>query len=446
MSQHPSESPFQDLPAEAAPDEAETPPLRRLQTPAERFRAGEVARDLPGETSPFDAELEAGESDDAELEPSSQQQGEPPIEAAPNPFAPAPRSREVAGRRAVRGKRGAQVRRARRRLKQHAPHYHEKKLGAGAHKPIKAASEPQSDWDRAAQNSMARAALARKKARVRRVIGRVVLASGVLLSVWAGGTALTAPQFNVGRVEIDGVAQTSPAKVKQLAAKLIGQNVFLASRGQVATQVEALPTVASARVARAWSWPPHMKLVVTERQPILQVGAGTTWWVVDEAGIAFRRADRQDDHLDKLTAPQLKPVTGKALPAAPWRRARQLHAALATDNALAMGGDEGQNGEFGGSKQNKFWDLRRIYLDENSAAALRISGKGDLKQHDELLVRLGEEEWATKLKQARVALAYFEKTGRHASELDLVSSEHPRWKPKEVEPVKLAQTTTESTE
>ena len=437
MSQHPSESPFQDLPAEAAPDEAETPPVRRLQTPAERFRAGEVARDLPGETSPFDAELQASEGDDTELEPTPEATDEPPTQAAPDPFAPVSRSRNVEHRRAARGKRGTEVRRARRRLKQHAPHYHEKKRGAGAHKPIQAASEPQSDWDRAAQNSMARAALARKKARVRRVVGRVVLASGVLLSVWAGGTALTAPQFNVSRVEIDGVDQTPPAKVKQLAAKLIGQNVFRAPRGQVATQVEALPTVASARVARAWSWPPHMKLVVAERQPILQVGAGTTWWVVDEAGVAFRRANRHDDHLDKLTAPQLKPVTGKALPAAPWHRARQLRAALAADNALAMREDGGQG-------EGKFWDLRRIYLDENSAAALRISDQGDLKQHGEMLVRLGEEEWATKLKQARVALAYFEKTGRQASELDLVSSEHPRWKPKATEPVQLAQATSES--
>ena len=430
MSQHTSQSPFQDLPPEAAQNQAEAPPVRRLQTPAERFRAGEVARDLSGETSPFDAELDpATDRTDADLEP----RWEEPGEAAPDPLAPPSRSREVSERRAARGKRGVEARRARRRLKQHAPHYHQKKPGAVAHKPIEAAAEnePQNDWDRAAQNSMARAALARKKARVRRVIGRMVLASAALSLVWAGATALTAPQFNVARVEIDGVQQTPSDKVEKLATKLVGQNVFRAPRGRIASEVEALPTVATARVARAWSWPPHMKLVVTERQPILQVGAGTAWWVVDEAGVAFRRADRRDDHLDKLTAPQLSPVTGKALPAASWRRARQLEVAIAADNALAMRAD-------GGSGEGKFWDLRRVYLDENSAAALRISGKGALREHGELLVRLGDEGWAAKLKQARVALAFFEKTGRRAEELDLVSSEHPRWRPKEQEPVKLA--------
>ena len=82
----------------------------------------------------------------------------------------------------------------------------------------------------------------------------------------------------------------------------------------------------------------------------------------------------------------------------------------------------------------KFWDLRRVYLDENSAAALRISGKGALKQHGETLIRLGEEGWPEKLKQARMALAFFERTGRKARELDLVSSDHPRWSPKEQAP------------
>ena len=413
-------SPFQNIPPEAAADEAPMPPLRRLQSPAERFRAGENARDAElsaDELSPFDEpssapqpELDAA-SADAELEP--------PATNAPDPFERLPQARPP------RSARGADARRTRRRVKPHAPHFHQKKPHAVAHKPIKpgAQAEPPSQWDAAAQNSMARAALARKKARARRIFGRVALAGGVLLSVWALGTALTAPQFNVSRVEITGTRAAPPPKVRSLASELIGQNVFRAPKSRIEAQLDAIPIVADAHIARAWSWPPHMKVQIAERQPILQVGAGANWWVVDAQGVAFRRADRNDSALDRLTSPVLQPATGKALPAAQWKRARQLEEALAADNALVAR-------EIGSANDGKFWDLRRVYLDENSAVSLRISDKGTLKQHGETLIRLGEEGWPQKLKQARMALAFFERTGRKASELDLVSSEHPRWRPK----------------
>ena len=421
-----SKSPFQSPPPEIVD---ESTPLRRLQSPAERFRAGEAGRDA--EVSPFDessvglqpagANVEGfSEGDDADLEP--------PATAAtsPDPFERLPHARASNARaQAVsHGRRGAESRRARRRLKQHAPHYHEKKPHALAHKPIKAGaqSEPPSEWDKAAQNSMARAALARKKGRVRRIVGRVAVAAGVLLSVWGVGTALTAPQFNVNRVEINGPLVV-PLRVKVLASELIGQNVFRAPKSRIEAEMRAIPIVANAHVARAWSWPPHMTVQIAERQPFLRVGSGTSWWVADAQGVAFRRADRNDSALYMLTSPEWKPAIGKALPAAQWTRARQLQSALAADNALVAR-------ESGVQSAGKFWDLRRIYLDENGAAALRISGQGALKQHGETLVRLGEEGWPAKLKQARLALAFFERTGRKSSEIDLVSSDHPRWLPK----------------
>ena len=420
-------SPFQDIPLETAIDETEVPPLRRLQSPAERFRSGEQGI----ESSPFDeqsaspqSELDAeGESAFSESVDSESEDAEfePPATEVPDPFERLPNARVQA---TPRLRRGAQSRRARRRLKQQSPHYHEKKPHSVAHKPIKPAaqSEPSSDWDQAAQNSIARAALARRKGRVRRVVTRIMLAGGVLLGVWGVGTALTAPQFDVNRVEITGTRGAPLPRVQSLARELIGQNVFRAPKARLETQLRAIPIVADARVQRAWSWPPHLKVQITERQPILQVGAGTTWWVADAQGVAFRRADRNDSELDMLTSPVLQPATGKALPVAQWKRARQLEAAIASDNALVAR-------ESGAANRDKFWDLRRVYLDENSAAALRISGTGALKQHGETLIRLGEEGWPAKLKQARLALAFFERTGRKASELDLVSSEHPRWRP-----------------
>ncbi len=432
-----SQSPFQNTSPETAVDDAETPSFRRLQSPDERFRAGEVARDAT-ETSPFDEPLlqqsDIGQSDvrHSDIEPSGADAELEPPSSAPDPFERLPQPGTE-----PQGKRGAQTRRARRRLKQHAPHYHEKKPHAVAHKPIKsgAQAEPPDEWDKAAQNSMAKAALARRKNRVRCIVGRIVLASGVLLALWGVGTALTAPQFNVNRVEITGTQRTPSKPLQALATQLVGQNVFRASKARVESEIEAIPTVADVHITRAWSWPPHMKMQVTERQPLLQVGAGTNWWVADAQGVAFRRADRNDSHLYMLTSPQLQPVIGKALPAAQWKHARELEAALAADNALVARENGGlANGSANDSGAGKFWDLRRVYLDENSAAALRISDKGSLKQHGETLVRLGEEGWPEKLKQARVALAFFERTGRKVSELDLVSSEHPRWRPKAEKP------------
>ena len=396
-----SQSPFQNLPAIES-DEAQTPPVRRLLSPAERFGAGEIAR--PIETPPAAPLQETGD----ELE----------TEAAPlDPFQPLPRENSAA----VRNRRGAPTRRARKKIQPHSAHPHQKKPHTVAHNAIKPAPEtpPQNDWDRAAQNSMARALLARKRNRVRRIVARVLLAGFVLFGVWCGGAALTAPQFEVRRVDISGTQRTPLAQVKNIVAQLVGKNIFRAPRGHVEAQVAAIPTVKSARLARVWSWPPHMTLQIAERQPILRVGAGTNWWVADAQGVAFRRADGNDSALYELTSSQFAPALGKPLPAALWKRARELQAALAADNALSAKA----NGD-------KFWNLRRVYLDKNGAASLRIGGEGALKVHDELLIRLGEEGWPAKLRQARVALTYFERTGRRASELDLVSGQHPRWRPK----------------
>ena len=421
MSQFSSQSPFQNVPpASDAPDVA-APPVRRLKSPAERFRAGEVARKTDGpDASTFDALPDiVPDAGDAELEPAH--------DGNPDPFQPLPRdARDNAAPRA-RNRRGAQSQRARRQLEPHAPHHHEKKPHVVAHKPINPApggeAQPQNDWDRAAQNSMARAALARKRARVRRFVGRVLLLGALGLAGWGVVTALTAPQFEVTNVEVTGLRATPRASVEKLAQKLIGKNIFRAPRAQVESAIAAIPTIASAHVERAWTWPPHMRAAIVERQPILQVGYGTTWWVADAQGVPFRRATHDDGALDRLTSEQLKPQTGKPLPTAQWKRARELAAALKADNALA-------SKEKGGSGDDNYWSLRRIYLDKDGAASLRIGESGNLKAHSEMLIRLGEEDWPAKLQQARVALAYFDRTGRQASELDLVSSEHPRWRPK----------------
>lgn len=322
---------------------------------------------------------------------------------------------------------------ARRAAKAHAPQHHEKRPHQVAHLPVNPA--PASAHERTAEhNPMTRALVARQRAKMRRFVARVLGVAAILFVVQCAVAALTAPQFAIKRVEVRGLQSTPAQAVEQLAAPLEGQNIFRARGAALAQKVQALPTVATARIVRPLHWPPQLRLEVTEREPLVRVGAGQSWWVADAQGVPFRRANAGDAALYALTAPQFAPQTGKPLPSPQWARARDLVLALEADNALAAP-TQGASKAPGASRAPRFWQLRRLYLDRDGFAAVRVSGDrnsgASLAAQRELLIRLGEEDWPAKLAQARTALAYFARTGQRARELDLVSGEHPRWRPLE---------------
>jgi len=220
--------------------------------------------------------------------------------------------------------------------------------------------------------------------------------------------ALTSPHFEVRAVAVDGLKVTPEAAVEPIKNQLIGQNWFRAHMRQVAREATSLPTVHTAFVGRELSWPPRLTLHIEERQPFVRVGAGDEWWVVDQEGVPFRRAAPDDTHLYAVTGGPLQPRLGQPLPPRAWRPVVEFTAALA---------DEAQHGQD--------WTLRRIYIDKNGFASLRLTGGA----HDEMLVRLGARPWPEKLRRARRALAYFEATGRHAVALNFVSLKMPTWTP-----------------
>ena len=434
-------------------------PARRLQSPAERFAPPAPDEDAAPDSMPT----------------------EPDASIAPDPFQPLPDAPSKSSpARANRAKT------ARRAPKPHAPRHHEKRPHQVAHLPVKPA--PVAASQRPAEpNAMTRALVARRRARMRHFMTRILGVALFLFVAQCIAAALTAPQFQIKRVEKSGLQSTPAAVVEQLAAPLVGQNIFRARGAALAQKVEALPTVARARVVRPLQWPPHLRLQITERQPFVRVGAGQNWWVADAGGVPFRRATDKDETLYALTAPQFAPQIGKVLPPAPWARARELVLALQADNALAASANAPTNAgatnigagatnigagatnigagatnigagatnigagatNIGAGATNiaanaasdgapvptaasnapPFWQLRRLYLDRDGFAAVRVSGAGALAAQRELLIRLGEEDWPAKLAQARVALAYFGRTGQRAKELDLVSGEHPRWQP-----------------
>jgi hypothetical protein len=187
-------------------------------------------------------------------------------------------------------------------------------------------------------------------------------------------------------------------------SSLAGQNWLRARLQGAANQLEALPTVREARVTRNLSWPPQVTIHIAERQPFARVGAGENWWVVDETGMPFRRANTdkaQDKALYAVTGPTLQPQVGQVLPAKAWQPVREFA------QSLIRAEEKGTR-----------WVLRRLYFDRHGFASLRLTGGA----HDEMLIQMGGDRWPDKLQRARQALAYFEATGtpRFYAEFDIL--------------------------
>jgi hypothetical protein len=140
--------------------------------------------------------------------------------------------------------------------------------------------------------------------------------------------------------------------------------------------------------------------------------------VVDENGMPFRGARREDENLYAVTGPRLMPELGKPLESTAWKPVVQFAGILKQDAQRAGG-----------------WNLRRVYFDRHGFASLRLTGG----QSDETLVQLGASDWSAKLQTARWALADFAARGRHAESINLISSSVTTWTPRV--PVKAEEAT-----
>jgi hypothetical protein len=222
---------------------------------------------------------------------------------------------------------------------------------------------------------------------------------GILLIIFCFEFAialLTAPHFSIERVEVEGLAITSPQDVVGVQSALVGQNWLRAGLRSAVATLEKLPTVREARITRDFRWPPQVTVHIEERQPFARVGAGDDWWIVDGSGMPFRRAnlrEPKDVALYAVTGPTLQPQIGKFLPAKYWQPVREF--ALSLSQAQEKG---------------TRWSLRRLYFDRHGFASLRLTGGA----HDEMLIQMGADRWSKKLQRARQALTYCEATGRRA--------------------------------
>lgn len=227
-----------------------------------------------------------------------------------------------------------------------------------------------------------------------------------------GVASLTASHFNVTGVRLEGLSVTPTAPVQKISQKLIGQNWFRANSSPIIQDIKKIPTVDNVRVQRVITWPPQLKVVVEERQPVAIIGGGSQWWKVDAKGIPYQTVNGPEAiNLNAITGPNFHLQLGKALPEAQWQQVTQLLNTMRADQQSDLNGFR--------------WDLRRVYFDRNGNVSLRLKDA----PHQELLVQIGADQWQLKLQRARLALAYLDKIGRRAKVLNLVSYKIPTWIP-----------------
>jgi cell division protein FtsQ len=127
----------------------------------------------------------------------------------------------------------------------------------------------------------------------------VVLAVAVV-----GGAGWLVGWSEFTRVEtarVDGADGPLADAVLAAASVPIGEQLIRVDTAVVSARVGQLPEVESASVER--SWPRTIVVEVRPRTAAAAIGAGGTWWLVDESGVLFGRGTVQPADLPVLDAP-----------------------------------------------------------------------------------------------------------------------------------------------
>lgn len=156
-----------------------------------------------------------------------------------------------------------------------------------------------------------------------------VIAGGGLGYRWLTGSE----RFAVAAVEVRGTHAVAVTEVERAVAPAYGQNVFRVSLGAIERRLRAQPWIASASVRR--DLPDTLVVEVEERHAAAVAEMGGLY-LVDEHGVAFKRAD-----VARGEATGLLVVTG--IDRAEYRRspaeaAARIRAALDAARVYAEGG------------------------------------------------------------------------------------------------------------
>jgi cell division protein FtsQ len=156
---------------------------------------------------------------------------------------------------------------------------------------------------------------------------RRLLAVAAALVALAGLAYLAAretPLFALRELEVTGAPRGVQEEVRQAAAPFLGESLVALDRDELRRSLEALPTVRSLRIDRAF--PHSLRIAVVPERPLAVLRRGGDAWLLSERGRVLRRVDRDASVLRPRiwTAPTTSVEVGETVAAGP------VLAALAT--------------------------------------------------------------------------------------------------------------------
>ena len=147
------------------------------------------------------------------------------------------------------------------------------------------------DLARAQQRFARRQRLVRRRGWLPWAVGGLVVALGGL-TVWL---FYFSSVFAVSGVKVSGADTVPVATITQVAEAPTGTPLVKVDLGAIAERVRTIQAVADAQVTRAW--PNQLKIVVTERVPVVVVTDGSNFELVDATGVSFKTVPARPEGL-----------------------------------------------------------------------------------------------------------------------------------------------------
>jgi cell division protein FtsQ len=220
------------------------------------------------------------------------------------------------------------------------------------------------------------------------VLASAVSAGGALTAQWL----LSSPRFSVSEIEVRGHSRLSRAAILAAAGLAPGENLFRLDAGKAVAGVEALSEIRRAELVR--HFPDRVVLQVEERRPFTLVHAGRLHWV-DEQGMTAGAEPRAVS----VPVPVISGLSPDELASAGRAPSERVSSGLA---------------------------LIRLLLRSSGTLASQISEIDVSRPEGPVLftvdgveVRLGREEWETRLPRLQGVLAKIASSGEPVSSIDL---------------------------
>jgi len=219
-------------------------------------------------------------------------------------------------------------------------------------------------------------------------LAAAVLGAGALAEQWA----LTSPRFEVAEIEVRGVSRLSREAVLAASGLTRGVNLFRLDAARAVAGVEALPEVRRVDLVRYW--PNRVVLQVEERRPFTLVHAGRLHWV-DAEGMAAGMEPRAV----AVPAPVISGLTPDELATAGRSPSARVSTGLALIHLL-------QRASAQLASQISEIDVSR----PEGPVLFTVDG---------VEVRLGRDDWETRLPRLQGVLAQVASSGEAVSSIDL---------------------------